>query len=167
MKTLDIAGSIGKTKEFMELWVKFHQIYKEAMGKSSITPEEEELFLQTKSIVARKFQILADSMSIDRTTIERTYDVIGQILSLKNISALSEQVLKKIENDWHESYISLNRLLGHLEAQKDTLLYHKGSLVKRAWKAVTKLFLYLAAFAILALVILYLVYILGIIKIGG
>lgn len=167
MKTLDIAGSIGKTKEFMELWVKFHQIYKEAMEKTSITPEEEELFLQTKSIVARKFQVLADSMSMDRATIERTYDVIGQILSLKNISALSEQVLKKIENDWHESYISLNRLLGHLEVQKDTLIRHKGSFAKRIWKVVAKVFVYLGAFTILALVILYLVYILGIIEIGG
>lgn len=162
MATHDIRDSIEKTKEFMELWVKFHEMYKEAMGKSSITPEEEESFLNTKSIVARKFQTLADSLTIDRFTIERTYDVVNQILSLQNISALSEQVLKKLENDWHESYISLNRLLGHLEAQRDIFLREQGSLFKKVWGGAIKIFLYLIIIIIFSLVILYFMYILGI-----
>lgn len=164
MKTLDIKDSINKTREFMELWIKFHQIFKEAMSKSSITPEEEELFLQTKSMLARKFQTLADSMSIDRPTVDRAYDVINQILSLKGISTLSELTLKKIENDWHESYISLNRLLGHLEAQKDIVSRQKEGLGKRAWKGTVKFFNYLAVIILLVLVIFYLMYILGILK---
>lgn len=164
MKTRDIKDSIDKTREFMELWIKFHQIFKEAMSKSSITPEEEELFLQTKSMLARKFQTLADAMSIDRPTIDRTYDVISQILSLKGISTLSEVTLKKIENDWHDSYISLNRLLGHLEAQKDIVSHLKAGLGKRAWKGTAKFLIYLAVIILLVLVILYLMYILGILK---
>jgi hypothetical protein len=110
--------AIVKTKEFIELWKKFNQIYKEAMGKSAITEEEEELFLETKSIVARKFQTMVDSITVERSTIDRTYDVINQILSLRSISTISEEALRKLNNDWHQSYISLNRLLGHIEAQQ-------------------------------------------------
>ncbi|MDD5504177.1 MAG: hypothetical protein PHV77_02545 [Candidatus Omnitrophica bacterium] len=108
---------IARTKEFIELWKKFNQIYKEAMGKSAISEEEELLFLETKSIVARKFQTLVDSLAIERATIDRTYDVINNVLSLKSISTISEEAIRKMDTDWHQSYISLNRLLGHLEAQ--------------------------------------------------
>lgn len=165
MRTQEIKDSINKTREFMELWIKFHQIFKESMGKSPITPEEEDLFLQTKSIIACKFQTLADSLSIDRPTIDRTYEVINQILSLKSISTLSEQTLAKIENDWHESYISLNRLLGHLEAQRDIAVRERHPFIK-AWKSSLKYFIYLLFIILLALIILYFMYVLGVLKIS-
>lgn len=167
MKAQDIKDHINRTKEFMELWIKFHQIFKEAMNKSSITPEEEESFLQTKSMLARKFQTIVDSVSIDRPTVDRAYDVINQILFLKGISTLSEQTLKKMENDWHESYISLNRLLGHLEAQRDMLSSQREGLGKRAWKVAVKIFLYLAVTILFVLVILFLLVALGILKVPG
>ncbi|NQT95459.1 MAG: hypothetical protein HQ572_03325 [Candidatus Omnitrophica bacterium] len=154
--------SIAKTKEFIELWVKFSQIYKAAMGKTTITQEEEQSFLETKSIIARKFQTLADSLSIDRFTMDRTYDVINQILSLKSISTLSEQALKKIENDWHEAYISLNRLLGHLEAQKENSPGE--NVITKASRSIGKTIMYSLMVLVLVLVMLFLAYILGILK---
>jgi len=159
---LNTKESIAKTREFLELWVKFNHIYKEAMGKTAITPEEESSFLETKSIIARKFQALADSLSIDRFTMDRTYDVINQILSLKSISTLSEQALKKIENDWHEAYISLNRLLGHLEVQKDTK--PEPNAVTKASRSIGKTIMYGLMILVLVSVILFLAYILGVLK---
>ena len=161
MAAQNIKDSIDKTKEFIELWLKFNQIYKEAMGKTSITPEEEEAFLETKSIIARKFQTLADSLSIDRHTIERTYDVIGQILSLKSISMLSEHEIKKIDNDWHDSYISLNRLLGSLEARKDEAPGQRPATVKPR-NPVMKFIIYSAVIITLVGIMLFLAYVLGI-----
>ena len=155
-------NSIGEAKEFMQLWVKFHELYKAAMKKTSITPEEEAEFFQTKSIVARKFQKLAESLSIDRVIVDRAYDVINQILSLKSISNLSESTLDKLEADWHESYINLNRLIGHLEAQKEKAPQSIGPGMRSAGK-------YLAYFVfviIVLLVTLYLAYILGIVKLS-
>jgi len=159
---LNSKESIARTKEFLELWVKFNQIYKDAMGKATITPEEETAFLETKSIIARKFQALADSLSIDRFTMDRTYDVISQILSLKSISTLSEQALKKIENDWHEAYISLNRLLGHLEAQKENK--PEEGVVTKASRSIGKTIMYILMALVLVSVILFLAYILGVLK---
>ena len=148
---------IGKTKEFIELWKKFNQIYKESMGKTAITEEEEDLFLETKSIVARKFQTLVDSLAIERSTIDRTYDVINQILSLRSISTFSEESLRKIGNDWHQSYISLNRLLGHLEAQRDTVS-EKNKISPRSMLAYAmKFMLYVAVIAVFIMVVLFLI----------
>ena len=161
MKDQNSKDSIIKTKEFIELWKKFNSIYKESMGKSAITEEEEGLFLETKSIVAREFQVLADSFSIDRHTIDRTYDVIGSILSLRSISTLSEPTLKKLESDWHEAYISLNRLLGHLEASNETV---SKDLVKRRSQSLAKSVGLVVVVLVFVMVILFLAQVLGILK---
>ncbi len=161
MKLQNSKDSIIKTKEFIELWKKFNSIYKEAMGKSAITEEEEELFLETKSIVARKFQTLADSFSIDRHTIDKTYDVIGSILSLRSISTLSEPTLRKLESDWHEAYISLNRLLGHLEAHKEVA--SKDS-VKNRSQFLGKSVGLVVVVLVFVMVILFLAQVLGVLK---
>jgi hypothetical protein len=153
--------AIAKTKEFIELWKKFNQIYKEAMGKTAITEEEEDLFLETKSIVARKFQTLVDSLSIERSTIDRTYDVINQILSLRSISTLSEESLRKISNDWHQSYISLNRLLGHLEADKDSAMEKNRLTPGHVLAYLAKLIVYAVIIAVFVMVVLFFIHVLS------
>lgn len=164
MRAPNIKHSIDMTKDFMELWLRFNQMYKDAMGKPSISQEEEKAFLDTKSIVARKFQTLADSLSLDRSIIDRAYEVVSQILSLKSISTLSEHALRKIDNDWHESYISLNRLLGHLEAQKEDSSARGEGIAARLSKSIGKPILYFVVVFTFVLVILFLAYILGLIK---
>jgi len=154
--------SILKTKEFLELWKRFNQIYKEAMVKTSVTEEEEELFLETKSVVARKFQILVDSLPVDRPTIDRTYEVINQTISLKSISTLPEEAVKRINSDWHQAYISLNRLLGHLEAQKDVDTQDGAILMKKRYITVARFLLNVILVFVFLGVIFFLAHILGI-----
>ena len=105
----------------MQLWVKFHDMYKSALNRDTITPEEENAFLETKSLIARKYQALKDYLEISASYDDKTFDVISQLLSLKSVAAISDLSLHKIENDWHSSYIVLNKLLGELEAREDNL----------------------------------------------
>ena len=108
-------------KEFMQLWIKFHDMYKNAVSRDTISPEEEKAFLETKSLIARKYQALKDSLEIGSSYDDKTFDVISQVLSLKGVAAISDLSLHKIENDWHNSYIQLNKLLGELEGKQDAL----------------------------------------------
>jgi hypothetical protein len=112
---------IKRLKEFMQLWVKFHDMYKKAISRETISPEEENIFLETKSLIARKYQALKDYLGIDPSYEDRTFDVISQLLSLKSVAAISDLSLHKIENDWHNSYILLNKLLGELEGKQEVL----------------------------------------------
>ncbi len=105
----------------MQLWIKFHDMYKSAVNCETITPEEESAFLETESLIARKYQILKDCLDTDSSYSDRTFDVISQILSLKSVAAISDLSLHKIENDWHGSYIILNKLLGELEGRQESL----------------------------------------------
>ena len=117
----EIEEKIKKTKEFMELWIKFHNLYKEALKDKVVDPEEEKAFLETKSLIARKYQALTDLLKITPSTEDKTIDVISQVLSLQSISTLSDVQLEEIDNGWHHSNIFLNKLLGSLENRKETL----------------------------------------------
>ena len=160
----DRKEAIIKTKEFLELWKKFDHICKDAMKKTSITEEEEDLFLDTKSVVARKLQILVDSLPVERTTVDRAFDIINKIISLKSIATLSEEALRKINNDWHQTYISLNRLLGHLEAQKDSDMHHGPKAVEEGSASIGRFAAYFVIIIVFALAIFFLARILGILQ---
>jgi len=118
----ELEEKIKKTKEFMELWIKFHNLYKEALKDKVVDPEEEKAFLETKSLIARKYQALTDLLKITPSTEDKTIDVISQVLSLQSISTLSDVQLEEIDNGWHHSNIFLNKLLGSLENRRETLL---------------------------------------------
>ena len=118
----DVEDRIKKTKEFMELWMKFHTLYKEALKKETIDPQEEETFLETKSLIARKYQALIEFLKVSPALEQdRAIDVISQVLSLQGVSALSDDQIQEIENGWHQSYIALNKILGGLEARREVL----------------------------------------------
>jgi hypothetical protein len=112
---------IKRLKEFTQLWVKFHDMYKNSISLGTISPEAERTFLDTKSLIARRYQALKDLLELSSSYEDRTFDVISQVLSLKSVSAISDLSLNKIENDWHNSYIQLNKLLGELEGRQEAL----------------------------------------------
>ena len=117
----ELEKKIKQLKEFMELWIKFHELYKSATKNRVISPDEEKAFLETKSLIARKYQALMDNLNIEPTAEDKTLDIISQILSLETVSSISDMQMRKIEGDWHESYISLNKLLGKLDNKKEEL----------------------------------------------
>lgn len=112
---------IKRLKEFMQLWVKFHDMYKDAISRDTISSKEESIFLETKSLIARKYQTLKEHLGIASSYEDKTFDVISQLLSLKGVAAISDLSLHKLEKDWHDSYILLNRLLGELESRQESL----------------------------------------------
>lgn len=117
----NLESKVKHLKDFMQLWLKFHDMYKSAINRETITPEEENAFLETKSLIARRYQALKDYLGMNSSYDDRTFDVISQILSLKSVAATSDLSLHKIENDWHTSYIVLNKLLGELEGRQESL----------------------------------------------
>lgn len=121
MKDKKLEKKIKLVKEFMELWIKFHDLYKSALSKQSISGDDEKNFLETKSLIARKYQMLKEFLAMDPSPDDKTFDVIGQVLSLEGVSTISDLAMKKIESDWHNSYIQLNKMLGELESKTEEL----------------------------------------------
>lgn len=117
----ELEEKIKKTKEFMELWIKFRELYSKALKKEAIAADEEMAFLETKSLIARKYQALMDRLQMEPSMEDKTFDVVSQVLSLQGVSSISDVQMQEIENGWHRSFMFLNKLLGTLENQKETL----------------------------------------------
>lgn len=114
-------SDIKEVKSFLELWVKFHSIYNNIASKGLITIDDEKEFLETKGIIQDKYNLLKDSLEFNYMPHTRLTDPVSDILSLKNVLHISEKNLKKLGDDWKDSFIFLNNILERLKNKKRRL----------------------------------------------
>jgi len=104
-----LEGNIKKVKEFTEIWGNFRRIFKN---------NDEKNFLATRSLVRSRYDDLMDS--IGEKPIKRFIknEPLYNILSLENLSIMSDGRLKSLEGDWDDSFAYLLSLADRLERKK-------------------------------------------------
>ena len=130
----ELEKKILQLKECLQLLEKFRSSYSQAISSKGATPEQEKEFLEVKSLLARRYQTLMEKLGETPSAEDRTFDLISQFVSLKAAETVSEIQFKKIESDWHNSYLSLNKIIGRLESEKEEL--SRVSAVKTALKKI-------------------------------
>lgn len=106
---------------FLEYWVKFHSIHDDIIKKDIITKEEEAHFLETKTLIQQKYDSLKNSLEFKYMPHARLTDPVNDILGLNTIRFMSEKNLRKLNDDWRDSYIFLNNILERLKNKKRRL----------------------------------------------
>ena len=109
---------IKSMKGFLEFWGKFHSIYSATLEKGLITKEDEEKFLETKLMIRDKYGELKGALEYNYMPHGRPTDPVSDLLSLQTVRFISEGNLKKIDNDWKDSYIFLNNISERLKTRK-------------------------------------------------
>lgn len=104
-----VRQKIKDLKEIIELWVKFNNLIRDAQTNKTATKEQEDEFLNIKTLLARKQQSMANS-PLD------LMNVLNQATILNDMAQISEFPAKKFYADWHEKYLGLNEYLGKLES---------------------------------------------------
>lgn len=104
-----LESNIKKTKDFIEIWDKFHNIFKK---------KDEENFLATKVLVNLRYDDLMDSLGEKPIKRFIKNESLYNILLLGNLSIMSDERLKAVDKDWKESSKFLNTLLDRLEKKK-------------------------------------------------
>lgn len=101
--------NIKKAKEFTEIWGNFRRIFKN---------NDEKNFLATKALVNSRYDDLMDS--IGEKPIKRFIknEPLYNILSLENLSMMSDGRLRGLEKDWEDSSVYLFSLVDRLERKK-------------------------------------------------
>jgi len=118
MKDRKTEIDIKSMNSFLEFWGKFHSIYSGILGKGTITKEDEEKFLETKLMMRDKYSELKGSLEYNYMPHGRLTDPVSDLLSLQTVRLISEGNLKKINNDWKDSYIFLNNISERLKTRK-------------------------------------------------
>jgi predicted RND superfamily exporter protein len=113
--------NVEGTRVFMDLWVKFYDLLVSARKREQITPKDEADFLAVKSELARRHKVLQYGLGQDYGLDANTMNIISQAISLDAVQASSDVAMKKLENEWHRAYISINETLGALENKREEL----------------------------------------------
>ncbi|MBN1527341.1 MAG: hypothetical protein JW919_07155 [Candidatus Omnitrophica bacterium] len=112
---------IKDLKNFLEFWTKFHSIYETTISKEIISKDEEKKFLETKDLITSKYEALRGGLEFKYMPHSRLTDPVNDILSINSVSFMSEKHLKKVNDDWRDSYIFLNSVLERLKNKKKRL----------------------------------------------
>ncbi|MCX5679843.1 MAG: hypothetical protein NTZ95_04215, partial [Candidatus Omnitrophica bacterium] len=109
---------IKALREFLEFWGKLHSLYSDTISRERITKDDEDAFLKAKSALKIKYDALKGGLEFKYMPHMRLSDPVNDILNLGGIHFISENSLKKLEDDWRDSYIFLNSILERFENKK-------------------------------------------------
>ncbi len=112
---------ISDLQGLIENWNHFYEMVDAVKKGASFTEENDKEFLGLKSSIARKFQAIADKSEKKTFPDEELTNVLTEAVSLEHVNKMSSFAVGQLQNTWHRVYISLNKILGHLESERDSL----------------------------------------------
>lgn len=113
-----LEDSIKKTRHFIEIWNKFHDIFKKMISQNHVDGGKEKEFLSARELAGSRYEDLMDSLSVKpirRFVIGRA---VFNVLSFDSVFAMSDEKLELFDKNWAESFVFLKELLDRLERKK-------------------------------------------------
>ncbi|MCX5677503.1 MAG: hypothetical protein NTY76_00115 [Candidatus Omnitrophica bacterium] len=114
-------ADIKALKSFLEFWTKFRSIYDETLSKDIISDEDEGKFLGVRDVIKSKYTVLSNSLDFKYVPRSRLTDPVEGVLAIKGIRLMSEKNLKKLNEDWRDSYVFLNSISERLKNKRKRL----------------------------------------------
>jgi len=108
---------VQHTENYIECWKQFNNFINLARAKK-YTPEEENHFLEVKSVLIQELELILAAMEIGTPTKEEVHALVGSAPSLRFLSESQEGVIRNIESQWHRVYIGWHSILGQLKVQQ-------------------------------------------------
>jgi hypothetical protein len=108
---------IAQMENYMECWKQFNQFVNLARGKK-FGAEEENEFLETKSVLVQELELILASVEVSSPTREEVHTLINNTPSLRYLSEMNEGALRNVENQWHKIYIGWHSILGQLKVRQ-------------------------------------------------
>lgn len=108
---------ITDVKNFLEFWGKFHAIYSEVISRERISEEDDLRFSETREMIRSKYKDLRESLEIRYAPHGRITDPVNDVLEVGTVHHISEKKMKKLSDDWKDSYVFLNNILENLKSR--------------------------------------------------
>lgn len=119
IKTIEeLDRRVSMCREFMNDWLLFNQILSAYPSPGVNKAQLENQFLKIKSKLAREHNVLRESLQADYQIDGNTMNIIATATNLETIYSQSEVAVKKLQGEWHRSFISINETLGSVEDKK-------------------------------------------------
>lgn len=116
-----VERQFSDTKELLALWNSFHQFFTLGVKGEGITPERENQFMELKSRIAMLHDSFMDALTTNQNVGQDVLTIITRAITLKHLGRLSTAETKKMEIEWHESYLLLNDTIAELDHKRQEL----------------------------------------------
>jgi hypothetical protein len=111
---------ISQLENYLESWKQFSSFINLARGKK-FGPEDENQFLEVKSVLAQELEMILASFEAPPLSRDDVHNLISGAASLRNMSEMTENALRNMENQWHKIFITMQAILGQLKVQQREL----------------------------------------------
>ena len=108
---------IDQVENYIECWKQFNTFVNLSRGKK-FSPEEENQFLDIKSILVQELELLLASIEVASPTREEIHALIADAPSLRSLSESNAGSLRNLESQWHRIYIGWHAILGQLKVRQ-------------------------------------------------
>jgi hypothetical protein len=117
MQKRELADLILRLENYLECWKQFNHYMNLARSKKH-TLDDENQFLEVKSIITQELELLLASVEGGPLTREEVHALVGAAPSLRFLSETNDAALREVESRWHKQFISLQSVLGQLKVQQ-------------------------------------------------
>jgi hypothetical protein len=108
---------ILQLENYLECWKQFNAFVNVARTKQ-FTPEDENQFLETKSVIVQELELILSVVEVPSPTREEVHALVANAPSIRYLGEMNEGSLRGLENQWHKIYIGWQSILGQLKVQQ-------------------------------------------------
>jgi hypothetical protein len=108
---------VDQMENYVECWKQFNQFINVGRTKK-FGPEEENQFLEVKSVLVQELELILASLEIKSPSKEEVHALVGLAPSLRSLAEMNEPALRNLENQWHHIYLDLHAILGQLKVRQ-------------------------------------------------
>lgn len=118
MKDKQLEKNIQKLEAFLETWKQFNQYLQRAFRGETFTDEDEDAFLDLKSTIAQEYETVMMALAPDVEKDEKALRILIDAPSLRSVRDASEGMARRVEAEWHSTFIKLQTALGRLKGKR-------------------------------------------------
>ena len=111
---------ISQLEHHLECWKQFNNYAGLARSKK-FEHEDENQFLEIKSVIAQELEMIFHSIEVQSPTKEDVHALLSTASSVRALSEMNEQAVRNMENQWHKIYIAWQSILGQLKVKQREL----------------------------------------------
>jgi hypothetical protein len=108
---------VDQVENYIECWKQFNNFVTLSRGKK-FSQEDENQFLEIKSILIQELELLLASIEVASPTREEIHALIADAPSLRSLSELNTGSSRNLESQWHRIYIGWHAILGQLKVRQ-------------------------------------------------
>ena len=117
MATKKLDQLIQQMENYIECWKQFNRFVTLARTKK-FSPEDDNQFLETKSIIIQELELILASIEVGAQTKEEVHTLVVSAPSLRFLGEMPDGALRNLESQWHKIYIGWHSLLGQLKVRR-------------------------------------------------